>query len=441
MTAAVIGASMAGLLAARVLSESHEKVFLLDRDDLPEAVVARQGVPQARHLHGLLARGRDVLEGLFPGLSEEFLAAGATRVDIQGDIQWTIDGRRMCRATSGLVGLSMSRALLEATVRARVRALPNVELLPRRVADGLIATAGRVHGVRVTELANGNAGNELTADLVVDASGRGSRSPAWLRELGYQCPPEDRVKIGIAYATRRFRRLPGHLSGRRGAVVNMSLDNPRGGGVSCEENDQWIVTLAGVLGDDPPLDPSGFADFAASLPDPRILEVIEHAEPIGDALRARFPASVRRRYERLTRFPEGYVVMGDAVCSFNPIYGQGMTVAAEQALVLRDCVQAGTDAVGRRFFRRTAKVLAVPWSMATSGDLRFGGVEGPRPLPVRLSNRYLRPLSIALEQDPAVGRALLRVANLIDRPQRIVAPDILFRVLRANLRRRRPAAT
>jgi 2-polyprenyl-6-methoxyphenol hydroxylase-like FAD-dependent oxidoreductase len=439
--AVVIGASMAGLLTARVLSESFADVTVLDRDALPEAA-HRTGVPQARHLHGLLARGRDILDGLFPGLSSELQDKGAVTADLQGDIRWTIDGHRMCRARSGLEGLSMSRPLLECAVRARVGALPGVRITERCQVVGLTSTVdnSRITGVRTVHPSEADTEGEVRADLVVDASGRGSRTPIWLAELGYAVPDEDTVRIDITYATQHYRREARHLPASKGAVVTLSLDNPRGGAVACEEGGRWIVTLAGIHGDDPPLDRDGFVAFAATLPDPAIGEVVATAVPLDEPLRARFPASVRRRYERLSRFPEGYLVVGDAVCSFNPIYSQGMTVAAVEALELRRCLNAGTANLAPRFFRRAARVLSVPWMMATSSDRRFGQPSTRRrALPHRLVDGYIARLGVALEHDPAVGLALLRTANLLARPERLFAPDIALRVLRGRGGRRSPA--
>jgi 2-polyprenyl-6-methoxyphenol hydroxylase-like FAD-dependent oxidoreductase len=440
-SAVVIGASVAGLLASRVLTEFCEQVVLLDRDALPAEAVGRRGVPQADHLHGLLARGRDILDELFPGFSGELLAHGAISADLQEDIRWTIDGHPLRRQPCGLDGLSMSRSLLEHRIRARVAALPSVRIVDRCEVIGLATSADgqRVTGVRVMDVGDRDGERELAADLVVDASGRGSRSPVWLTEAGYPAPEEDSIRIGMAYATRHFRREARQLPDAKGAVVTMSRENPRGGAIASEEGNRWIVTLAGILGDDPPLDDEGFAAFAATLPDPRIVELVRTAAPLDRPSRARYPASVRRRYERLRRFPERFVVLGDAICGFNPVYGQGMTVAAEEALVLRECLRRGDDRLGPRFFRRAAKLVDVAWSMATSSDLRFDGVVGPRPLSLRLANGYLRWLGRGLEHDGAIGSALLRIANLLDRPQRLFTPGMIARVLSANLRARRRA--
>lgn len=443
--AVVIGASMAGLLAARVLSEFFTQVTVLDRDSLPATVTAvpRRGVPQGRHTHGLLGRGRRILDDLFPGLSNDLIAQGAATGDIQADFRWYNDGRRLRPARSGVTGLGVSRPLLESYLRARVRALPGVQILDCRDVISPITTSDgdRVCGVRTLPEADGAGERIIEADLVVDASGRGSRSPAWLEECGYQPPAEECVRIRMVYVTRHYRREPQHFGGDNGVSVGaIPPVLARGGAVVAEEGNRWIVSLAGALGEEPPLDPDGFVAFADTLAAPDIAEFLRAAEPLDEPVRARFPASIRRRYERLRAFPEGYLVLGDAICSFNPVYGQGMTVAAAEAAVLRDCLRRGTARLAPRFFRRAAALIDIPWSIAVGNDLRFPQVEGARPLQLRLVNRYVSRLHIAAQHDPAIGRTFLRVANLLARPGRLLAPDIALRVLLGNLRRSRPGS-
>ncbi len=434
--AVVIGASMAGLLAARVLSESFARVTVLDRDSLPATAAPRRGVPQDRHTHGLLARGREILEELFPGLTADLLARGVASGDMQSEFRWYNDGRKLLAARSGLTALGSSRPLLESYVRARVGALPGVEILERRHVAGLSTTPdGRgVSGVRVLPGAGG-AEEIVSADLVVDATGRGSRSPIWLSELGYPGPAEESVRIKMVYVTRRYRREPHQLNGGNGVSVGAVPPYlPRGGVVVAQEDNTWIVSLAGALGEEPPMDPECFPAFAATLAVPDIAELLREAEPLDEPVLARFPASVRRRYERLQAFPEGYLVVGDGICSFNPVYGQGMTIAAAEALVLRECLRQRRARLAIRFFQRAARLIDVPWSIAVGNDLRFPQVEGPRPMRQRMVNRYVSRLHVAAQHDPAIGRAFLRVANLLARPERLLAPDIALRVLRASLR-------
>ena len=392
--AVVLGASMAGLSAARVLADAYERVTVLDRDTLPAAGQHRKGVPQSRHAHGLLAGGRAALEELFGGLTDELAAAGAPVGDLQAGVRWYNDGLLLRQAPSGLTALMASRPLLESRVRDRLRALGNVRVVDGCAATGLAATPdGRgVGGVRVI----GRGGEELVrADLVVDATGRGSRGPAWLEELGYQRPVEEQVRVGIIYTTRVFRRRPEHLGGDIGAVVGPTPELRRGGAILAMEGDRWIVTLFGYFGEQAPADPEGFAAFAATLAAPDISEVVRDAEPLEDARVTRYPASMRRRYGRLDRFPDGFLVVGDAECGFNPIYGQGMTVAAREALALRDCLRQGPTDLGFRFRRRTGAIVDIPWEIAIGSDLRFPEVEGPRTAKVRLVNAYLARLHVA----------------------------------------------
>jgi 2-polyprenyl-6-methoxyphenol hydroxylase-like FAD-dependent oxidoreductase len=435
--AVVLGASMAGLAATRVLADAYGWVTVLERDQLPQTDTHRKGVPQSRHAHGLLAGGRAALEELFPGLTDELVARGALTGDLQADTRWYNRGLRLRQGPSDLRALAVSRPLLEGCVRERVRALGNVRLVDHCDVAGLAATPDgrRVRGVRVIRRADGSAEEVLEADLVVDATGRGSRSPAWLEQLGYPRPAEEELRIDVAYASRIYRRHPDHLDGDRAVLVAATLERPRAAAMLAMEGDRWIVTLASYRGPRPPTDPDGFTAFAAGLPAPDVFEVIANTEPLGEVLPARYPASVRRRYERLDRFPDGYLVTGDAVCGFNPIYGQGMSVAALEALVLRECLHAGPGGLARRFFAKAARIVDIPWGIAVTSDRRFPWIQGARTAKVRLVNAYLARFHVAAERDPILARAFLRVVNLIDRPEDLLRPALAARVLRGNLTR------
>jgi 2-polyprenyl-6-methoxyphenol hydroxylase-like FAD-dependent oxidoreductase len=433
--AVVIGASMGGLLAARVLAGSYDRVTVLDRDHLPPVGAQRTGVPQGRHAHGLLARGRSALEELFPGLTEELVARGALTGDIQAQGRWANEGHILRQAPSGLTGLLVSRPLLEGHLRERLSADGGVEVRERTSVAGLVATGDgrRVSGVRL-KAADG-AEEELAADLVVDATGRSSRLPAWLEALGFPAPETEAVHVGIGYATCTYRRRPGDLGGDVAIVTAPAPPAARGGVVLALEDDRWVVTLAGYEDDLPPTDPEGWMAFARSLPTQDVAEVVVGGEALDEPVPFRYPASVRRRYERLDRFPDGLIAFGASICSFNPIYGQGMTVAALEALALRDALRGGPAGLARRFFRQAARLVDVPWEIAVGTDLRFPHVEGRRTPKVRFVNRYLSRVHVASAIDPAVGTAFLRVVNLIDRPEKLLTPAVALRVLRANLRR------
>ena len=436
--AVVLGASMAGLLAARVLADAYGRVTVIDRDQLPEASTHRRGVPHGRHAHALLARGQQALEELFPGLTADLIAQGVPTGDLLADGRWYVSGHRLRQQHIGLVSLCVSRPFLEGYVRARVRALPNVAFLDSCDIVGLAATPDgrRISGARVLGRADGSAEEELGADLVVDATGRGSRTPAWLHALGYARPDEEQVRVGLGYATRTYRLPPDALDGDLAVLDATTPEHPRGGALLRLEGDRWMVTLAGMLGDHPPTDPDGFLAFARSLRFPDIYQTVRDAAPLDDPVGFRFPASVRHRYERLDRFPDALLVMGDAVCSFNPIYGQGMSVAALEALALRRHLQRGAEPQPRRWFRGLARVVDVPWDIAVGGDLAVPGVQGRRTLKDRLVHAYIARLHAAAEHDATLASAFVRVAGLVAPPQSLLHPSIAVRVLRA---RRHPA--
>ena len=424
--AIVIGGSMSGMLAARVLADHFAEVVLFDRDAFPQPGENRKGVPQGQHAHALLASGRQILERYFPGFKDELYGQGALKGDYQR-VRWFDNGVYHTRF-DGLEALVISRPRLEAHVRARLTALPNVRINDRRDVEAPAADAGRVTGVKV-------GGEVISADLVVDASGRGSQSPAWLEKLGFERPPEDAVRVGLGYTTRIYQRKPDHLKGDLAVICPSAPPQKRGGVAIAMEGDRWMVTLFGMLGDHPPTDEQGFLEFAKTLPAPDVFQTISQAVPLTELVPFKFPQSTRRRYESLARFPDGYLVFGDAVCSFNPIYGQGMSTAALQAAELDTCLSAGDAELAKRFFAAASKVIDAPWTMAVGGDLRYEDVEGPRSGMVKFVNWYIGKLHIAAAGDPAVARAFHRVANLLDPPPSLMQPKIAFRILQGNLRK------
>lgn len=436
--AIVIGASMGGLLAARALADRFARVTIVERDALAASRAQRKGVPQGEHAHGLLARGRDIIEDFFPGITAQLTAEGALTGEVSADVLWHCAGGFLAEARGGLVGLLMSRPLLETQVRARVAALRNVTVLGECDTVGLTAAAdkARVAGVRV-QRASG-AIEEIAADLVVDATGGGSRMPSWLAALGYAAPHEDVVRVGIGYTTRLYRRRPEHLGSRLGIAITAQPPNTRYAAALAMEGDRWIVSAGGYFGDHAPTDEAGFREFLTGLPSPAVHELVCAAEPISDFKTMKFAGSTRRRYEKLGRFPEGLLVIGDAISRFNPVFGQGMSSAATQADVLRDCLDACEHGRGAplwlRFFRRAARVIDAPWSISVGADLAFSQTEGPRNAMVKFINWYVAKLHRAAQRDPALSLAFHKVANLIAPPPSILAPGIAWRVLLGNLK-------
>lgn len=341
-------------------------------------------------------------------------------------------------AGSGLVAISLSRPLLERHLRRRVLALPNVRGLGRHAAVGLVAGEdGRsVAGVCVKPR-GGAPASVMAADLVVDACGRGSRTPRWLEALGYPRPQRSSVEVDVRYVTRMYRRPRGTFTWKLLYVMDRPPASSRVGVIAPIEGDRWIATLMGMAGDHPPDDDAGFLEFARSLPVPDLYCTLVSAEPIGDIVSYRFPAHIRHHYERMRPLPDRFVVLGDSACSFSPVHAQGMTTAALGAITLGRCLveqrqRRGRDLAGmsRRFQAELARLTDDPWHTATREDLRHPGVEGKRPLVSRLLDPYVTRVYKVSGHDPEVLQAFYRAMHMLDGPSVLLRPDIVLRVLR-----------
>lgn len=426
--AVVIGGSMAGLLAARVLAQHFERVTVLERDELvsgaPEQrlVPARKGVPQGRHLHVLLSAGLSALSRLLPDFLEQAALRGARTADIGQLGTLYLSGVLIPQLMTGSKTMSLSRPALEQLVRALVCRHHNIELRAGEQVKGLLGDKAAITGVRLAE-------SELSADLVVDATGRGSRMPGWLEQLGLLSAREELVRSRVTYTSCTIRRRPEHLGGDLGWVITPMPPHTRVGAAQALEGDRFVITLTSYLGEPGPTDFAGMIEYARSLPYPGLYELLRNAEPLSEVVQMQDPMSRRRRYEGLARFPEGLLVFGDALCNFNPAYGQGMSVAALEAEALQRCLQAGTRKLGRRFFAAAAKIVDAPWMLATGSDFQWPKVEGKRPFGTPLLNAYVARVIRTAGRDAVVADRLLRVMHLLVPPQQLFAPTILRRVL------------
>ncbi len=446
--AIVLGASMGGLLAARVLSEFFRSVTVVERDVLPDGPAVRRGVPQGRHVHVLLARGAQVMEQLFPGFLDELVAAGAPLWE-DGELSrlhLSFGGHEMLRSgklafdPEALAVYLPSRPLLEYQVRRRLQAIGNVTILDGHEVAEFTSTAdrSRITGVRVIKRDN-DSQHLLTADVVVDATGRGAHTPALLESLGYGRPVEDRIVMHTTYVSQRLRLPPGTL---KEMLVDIGPAPGRSTGVflaGCE-NDTWILTVFGMVGEEPPRDLAGMLSFAEDYFPAHLLSAVGTAETIGDVARHRMPSSEWRRYDKMPKLPDGLLVCGDAICSLNPIYGQGMTVAALEATALRDCLRHGGMDLPRRYFRASAKPIGVAWQLVAGSDLSIPEVAGRRSALMRVTTKLVDWALTACESDPVVATRFFRVNGLIDHPVRLLNPAFVSRVAVVNLRSRRGAA-
>jgi 2-polyprenyl-6-methoxyphenol hydroxylase-like FAD-dependent oxidoreductase len=438
--AIVIGGSIAGLTTAHALSAHFDNVTILERDTFPEGAGSRKGVPQGRHIHVLLARGKQALEELFPGLQDELGRAGAPWLDVGTDLAWLLPAGWKQSLPSRITGRAFSRDFLESTIRRRVQANPKVRVVEEADVSGLLHDAdhGRVTGVRY-RLRNADGSEQtMNATLVADASGRHSKAAQWLQSLGYPVPDQTVINSFFGYASRFYEPPPGFKATWKALYIQIAAPHHlRGGVVLPTEGQRWIVTLGGMGKQYPPTDEAGFIDYARSLRSPLLYEAIKDARPLTPIVGYRGTENQLRHYERLARRPENFVLLGDAVCAFNPVYGQGMTTATLGAIALGETLaeQARTrpgDLTGlaARFQKKLAANNAVPWLVATGEDFRCPITEGGKPdLRTRIALRYFARVLARATTDPLVCEAALEMLHLLRPPAALFAPGFLLRVM------------
>lgn len=432
----VLGGSVAGLLAARVLSDHASEVVLVERDDLADGPTMRRGVPQGNQVHGLLARGLEQIEALFPGITQDMFDDGAEVADPGVDCHWYVDGRPKPPAGIGQ-GVACTRPFLEWHLRRRVTALERVRVVRGR-AEGLTMVGGRVAGVTLTGAAQ--EGDHLSADLVVDCTGKSTRVDAWLQAGGYTAPPQRRVNVGLGYASRFYARAPGErLGGARGVIsLTEDLNRPRGAVAVSVEGGRWLVTIGGYDQDRPSSDPADFASRLEGDPCFALRQFAHREDMVSEVTTYRYPVSVRRDFHRCRRLPGGLVGAGDSVASFNPIYGQGMTSAALHSATLATYLASGASPhePAERYFRQLRLVINPVWTLSTSADFRLSHVTGDRPRGLWVIQRINDLYTKATLRDADSHGLFLRVLNLQERPEVMARPE---KLIRAYLASRRPA--
>ena len=427
---------MAGLAAAGVLARRCERVTVFERDPEPDPG-PRKGAPQGNHGHILLKAGETALDAIFPGLPGELAARGSHRVNFGADIRWYHHGsRRVAYDSQHLVILMQGRPFLESIVRERLAGAGNVAFRYGVAAGGIELVDGRAAAVRIRDAGGPGEESSEPADLIVDATGRGSQLPRYLAALGYGTPPEVRLPFDLVYASRIYR-APANPE----RVWKALLDYPtipvetRAGLIFPLEEDRWVVTLVGYLGDHPPTDEAGWLDFARGLSHPDLFQAVREAEPISRIESFRFPYARRTLYEKLSRFPAGLLPVGDTVCSFDPIYGQGMSVSAMEAQALGHYLDRDPWAADpRAFLRRQARTVAVPWLLASSEGLRYARLADQRPFWMPLLQRYTKQVFRLSATHAAAYDRLLRVLHLVAGPELLFHPGTMLGMLGAGLR-------
>lgn len=426
--AVVLGAGIAGLCAARVLSDCFDEVTVVDRDRMPEDPVKRDGTPQAGQPHALLEAGRATLEDFFPGFGEDLLANGGLMVDGTSDMDYFYDGDYLTDGRERQPMYCASRPLIEQTVREATSSLDNVDLRQehRFIDFRTSESCDRVTGVTVEQ--SGGKRIDLESDVVVDATGRASKTPDWLVDNGFERPETMEVPVEVNYSTVVVDRPP---ESRRLVFVPPSPPRTRGGAALPIEDDRWIVTLQGIHGDAPPADPDEMVDFAATLPTPVLKRILtERSWKSEDVDYYPFPSSLRRHYETLEEFPNGLLVVGDAHVSFNPLYGQGMSVATLEALALHHALTSDRDEpLYEAYFDRALDVVDPAWELSVSTDRSFSEAEGSVSLGTSLFNWYVDRMLTRAHDDGALTDAYSSVLHLERPPTSLLRPSVLSRTL------------
>lgn len=419
--AIVMGSSIAGLCAAAALARSFERVTVLERDPCPTEGEPRRGVPQGAHPHVLLSRGRKIIEALMPGLARALATQGVRQHDTGTDWRWFQHGVWKVSFRANLPIWYQSRVLLEGEMRTCVAAIANVELRYGVGVDHPLHREGRVHGVRLRD------GEDLHADLVVDCTGRGSRSAEWLAGWGYGEVMEERVELGLAYVSGEFQTSTGKPPAPALAIYQLPPTIRRGGFAIEIEQGRWQVTMFGYHGDHAPLDPAAFAAWSSTLAQPTIYEALRDATPTTPLRRFTYPHQQRRRFDLLARMPEGYLVMGDAACSFDPTFGQGMSVAAMQAELLAKLIARGRSTA--KIQAKLAALAALPWALTSAEAHRWPQTRGPEPVGAALMRRYNGRIYELAGKYREVYEALLNVVQFEASPMALFGPRVLRRVI------------
>ncbi|MGW3147554.1 FAD-dependent oxidoreductase [Streptomyces sp. NPDC001177] len=434
----VVGAGPAGLLCAHVLAAYADKVTVVERDRLPQTPVSRPGVPHDRHPHVLLEAGLDALESLLPGTVRELRSVGTPWLGLPTDLlQWQNGGwSSRLPATTGIH--TGSRAQLEWLIRRRVLTHASVSVVEGEVT-GLLGDKGRINGVTLGRSGVRGASrmhdvSHIEADLVIDTSGRTSKAPGWLRAIGVEPAGEDVVDTGLAYASRLYRSPQGRGPGSApGCYLIPGPGQPTGALVLPQECGGYVVALSGVRGHEPPVDHTAFLAFARQLPHPLVHEWLSTAEPSSPVFGFRHTANARRRYEN-SQVPAGFLAVGDALCTFNPVYGQGVAAAALAAVALRDTLRGSEGRLDHQRIRRAlARVYEQPWAISAGADKQMPGAVGNAAAPnaaERFLGLYLRRIQRRAAHDPQIGRVFRSVLALTKPLYSLLAPPMLLAALR-----------
>ncbi len=424
--AVVFGGSIAGLLAARVLSDYFEEVIVIEKDNYAEDGKIRNGVPQANHVHILLVKGREILQSLFPELEKDLLKKGANRIDFLNDSRYRLPTGWAPKFNSGLITFTCTRTLLENTIRHQIQKISKIKIEKGKYITSLVLQESNKISLKTKE------NEEIQGDLIVDCTGRNTKTPLWLEKIGYPKPRETRVDSFVGYATRRYNPSKKDIKWKMMAIFNNPTTNPRTGVIYPIEDRKWLVGLYGIGKNYPPTDEKGFLDFTKNLESRELYDALKDAIPDSEIYGYKVQGSRKYHYEEMTQWPENFIVLGDAVSVFNPFYGQGITSAALGAKTLDDMLKNNKIEQGftRKFQKKLAKTISLPWILGTSEDLRWPTTKGKRPDTItRMIQNHAQKVLLLAPKSTLATKNFLQMMHMIKSPAIIFHPVLLLQLI------------
>ncbi|MFK0570388.1 FAD-dependent monooxygenase [Endozoicomonas sp.] len=440
--AIVIGGSVAGLMAAKTLSPFFKEVIILEKDPLDSDSGLHKGAGQGSHSHVLLPSGIELLEQLFGTPRFNLREYGIYPADAAEELKWFQFGVWKKRFHSGVDMGWCHRSQFEWQVRQTVISVSNIQLQTGSRVLGLVVSEDgrRIKGVHYQATLNKDATQMLEADLIIDAAGRGTHTPKWLSEASIASVTEDEVRAQISYTTRKFQipeSLTDSLDWKVLAIYPEPPNVKRGGMIYPLGNGEWMTTLVGFNGEVATLEMAGFMDYAQSLPQPDLYEVLKQGTPIGEPLNYRIPGSLWRRYDRIKQWPGNFLVVGDAVCSFNPIYGQGVTMALKDLQKLKVLLEQQetdfTPATMARLQKQIGQGKIIPWLMAASPDFMYPGTRGKKPVGISMMNSYIKTIMKLAGKDQDIHQRFIETFTFLKSPMVLMTPGIISKVIRQKL--------
>ena len=431
--AIVIGGSIAGLLAAHVLSDHFEEIILIEKDNYVEDDKIRNGIPQANHVHILLVKGREILQDFFPELEKDLVKKGANKIDFLNDSRYRLPSGWAPKFNSGIVTFTCTRTLLENTLRHQIQKNSKIKIEKGKQITSLVLEKSNKISLKTKE------NEEIHGDLIVDCTGRNTKTPSWLEDIGFPKPKETKIDSFVGYATRRYIPPKNDRKWKMLAIFNKPTTNPRTGVIYPIEDGKWLVGLYGIGKNYPPTDEKGFLEFTKNLESKELYDALKDATPDSEIHGYRIQGSRKYHYEEMLRWPENFIVLGDAVSVFNPYYGQGITSAALGAKTLDDLLKNSKieKDFTQKFQKRLAKTVSLPWILGTSEDIRWPTTLGKRPDAItRLVQNHAQKVLLLAPKSTLATKSFLQMMHMIRSPAIIFHPVILLQLIANSIWKR-----